>query len=68
MLSRKWQYALVAFVLFVLLTPGVIVTIPPRGCNIFEGGMSLSAAVVHGIIFTALAWLSMNLLRRALPS
>lgn len=68
MFSRKMQYALISFVLFFLLTPGVLVTLPPRGCNIFEGGAYLPAALVHAAVFTAAAWAAMMALRTYFPS
>jgi hypothetical protein len=37
--------------LFVLLSPGILITIPP-GTEFFSGKTSLLASIVHGIIFT----------------
>ena len=38
--------------LFVVLSPGVLLTLPPKGKGIFMSGQtSLVAAVVHAIVF-----------------
>ena len=39
--------------LFVLLSPGVILTLPPVGSNIFfSGKTSVTAVLVHAVVFT----------------
>lgn len=51
------------FVLFVLLTPGILLTLPPKGSK-------WSVAIVHGLVFTLVWWfthkfvwaLSMNMM------
>ena len=43
-------------VLFVLLSPGILLTIPPSSGGIWMSGQtSLIAAVVHGLIFAFLS-------------
>ncbi len=43
-------------VLFVLLSPGILLTIPPMSGGIWMSGQtSLIAAVVHGLIFAFLS-------------
>jgi hypothetical protein len=41
----KWM--ILSFVLFVILTPGVLLTLPPKGSK-------LTVAVVHGIVLAIL--------------
>lgn len=54
---------LVATLLFVLLSPGVLLTLPPIGGKIFMSGKtSLIAVLVHAVVFYVL--LSM---RRQIP-
>ncbi len=54
---------LVATLLFVLLSPGVLLTLPPVGGKIFMSGKtSLMAVAVHAVVFYVL--LSM---RRQIP-
>jgi hypothetical protein len=48
----------VAF-LFVLLTPGILIRLPPRGSL-------LSAAMVHGIVFAILFYLTHQFVWKAL--
>jgi hypothetical protein len=56
-LSQMWIKLLLLAALFVVLTPGVVLRLPP-------GGSQLVAAVTHSIVFV-LAWklLSKTLLR-----
>ena len=43
--------------LFILLSPGFLLTIPPVGKNIFMSGQtSISAVLVHALIFTAILY------------
>ena len=43
---------LVAVVLFILLTPGILITLPPVGKNIFMSGKtSITAILVHAVVF-----------------
>jgi hypothetical protein len=45
----NWLYV---FALFVLLSPGVLLTLPPGSRGVFFSGQtSLAAAVVHGLVF-----------------
>jgi len=41
----KWM--ILSFVLFVLLTPGILLTLPPKGSK-------LTVAVVHGVVLALL--------------
>ena len=41
--------ALIVVVLFVVLSPGVLLRLPP-------GGSKLTTAIVHGVIFTAVLY------------
>ena len=44
-------------VLFVLLSPGILLTIPPVGKKVFMSGQtSLIAVVVHAVIFAILLY------------
>tara|TARA_B100000513_G_scaffold171521_1_gene87459 strand:+ start:1814 stop:2191 length:378 start_codon:yes stop_codon:yes gene_type:complete len=45
---------LVTFVLFFLLTPGVLITLPPKGSKLVVG---LVHAVVYAIVWSLFAWL-----------
>ncbi len=54
---------LVATLLFVLLSPGVLLTLPPVGSKIFMSGKtSLLAVLVHAVVFYLLLCY-----RRSLP-
>jgi hypothetical protein len=54
---------LVATLLFVLLSPGVLLTLPPVGSKIFMSGKtSLIAVLVHAVVFYVLLCY-----RRSLP-
>ena len=47
---------LVLTLLFILLSPGVLVTLPPVGNTIFcSGKTSLSAVLVHAVVFYIVA-------------
>ena len=49
----------VAVILFVLLSPGLLLTIPPVGSKIFMSGKtSVLAILVHAVIFATLLALS----------
>jgi len=55
---------LVPVVLFVLLSPGVLLTLPPLSKGVFRSGQtSLVAVVVHAVVFA----LVYALLRRTFP-
>ena len=41
----KW--IVLSFILFVLLTPGILVTLPPKGSK-------LTVAIVHGVVLATL--------------
>ena len=45
---------LVTFVLFFLLTPGVLITLPPKGSKLVVG---LVHAVVYAIVWSLFVWL-----------
>ena len=47
--------------LFVLLTPGILLTLPP-------GGSKLTVAVVHGLVFAVVYHYTNNMARSALYS
>ncbi len=49
---------IVLAVLFVLLSPGILLTIPPVGKKIWMSGeTSITSAVVHAIIFVGILYL-----------
>lgn len=51
------QYILLA-ILFFLLSPGVLLTLPPVGKKIWMSGQtSCTAAFVHAIVFVGVLWL-----------
>lgn len=45
---------LVTFVLFFLLTPGVLITLPPKGSKLVVG---LVHALVYAVVWSLFAWL-----------
>jgi hypothetical protein len=47
------------FVLFVLLTPGVLLTLP-------RGGSRITVAVVHGVVLATILYFSYKPMKRAL--
>jgi hypothetical protein len=48
---------LIAAVLFFVLSPGIILTLPPGGRGIFYSGQtSLVAAAVHAVVFFAVGY------------
>jgi hypothetical protein len=52
---------LVAGVLFFILSPGVLLTIPPRGRGLFLSGQtSIVASAVHAVVFMGVLYLLMN--------
>ena len=54
-----WHHLIVLFVLFIILSPGMVLTLPPVGKNIFFSGLtSKTAVIVHAVIFVVLAHLS----------
>ena len=49
---------LVAGLLFFILSPGVLLTIPPCSKGLFASGQtSIAAAAVHAVVFVAVAYL-----------
>ena len=55
---------LVPVILFVLLSPGVLLTLPPLSKGVFRSGQtSLTAVVVHAVVFAVVY----ALLRRTFP-
>jgi hypothetical protein len=54
-----------SLVLFILLSPGVLLTIPPGSRGIFMSGQtSLVAVVVHGVIFLVVCHFIWEYLKR----
>jgi len=54
-----WHHLIVLFVLFIVLSPGMVLTLPPVGKKIFFSGLtSKTAVIVHAVIFVILANLS----------
>ena len=54
---KMMQYVVLA-VLFFLLSPGVLLTLPPVGKKIWMSGQtSCTAAFVHAIVFVGVLWL-----------
>jgi Protein of unknown function (DUF3339) len=50
---------IVLFVLFILLSPGMVLTLPPVGKKIFFSGLtSKTAVIVHAVVFVVLAHLA----------
>jgi hypothetical protein len=56
--TNKMQWLMFAFVvaLFVALTPGVLLRLPP-------GGSKLTVALVHGVVFAVVLYLSKGFVR-----
>ena len=60
-----WLRLFVLFVLFIVLSPGMVLTLPPVGKNIFFSGLtSNTAVVVHAVVFVVLAYLSKRITHR----
>ncbi len=54
-----WHHLIVLFVLFILLSPGMVLTLPPVGKKIFFSGLtSKTAVIVHAVVFVVLAHLA----------
>jgi hypothetical protein len=55
---------IVLFVLFIVLSPGMVLTLPPVGKKIFFSGLtSKTAVIVHAVVFVVLAhfaWRAMH--------
>jgi hypothetical protein len=56
--TKKMQWLMLAFValLFVALTPGVLLRLPP-------GGSKLTVAAVHGVVFALVLYLTKGFVR-----
>jgi hypothetical protein len=53
---------LVAGLLFFILSPGVLLTIPPCSKGLFASGQtSIAAAAVHAVVFVAVSYLLMSI-------
>ena len=51
-------FSLIAVVLFVLLSPGVLLTLPPGAKGVFRSGeTSFLAVVVHAVVYVVLVQL-----------
>jgi hypothetical protein len=58
---------IVLFVLFIILSPGMVLTLPPVGKKIFFSGLtSKTAVVVHAIVFVVLAHLAWRVMHRCI--
>ena len=54
-----WHDMIVLFVLFIILSPGMVLTLPPVGKKIFFSGLtSKTSVVVHAFVFVVLAHLA----------
>ena len=54
-----WHHMIVLFVLFIILSPGMVLTLPPVGKKIFFSGLtSKTAVIVHAVVFVVLAHLA----------
>ena len=54
-----WHHMIVLFVLFIVLSPGMVLTLPPVGKKIlFSGLTSKTAVIVHAVVFVVLAHLA----------
>jgi hypothetical protein len=60
-----WHHLIVLFVLFIVLSPGMVLTLPPVGKKIFFSGLtSKTAVIVHAVVFVVLAHLSWHVMHR----
>ncbi len=56
---------IVLFVLFIVLSPGMVLTLPPVGKKIFFSGLtSKTAVIVHAVVFVILAHLAWRVMHR----
>jgi membrane protein implicated in regulation of membrane protease activity len=61
----KWHHFIVLFILFIVLSPGMVLTLPPVGKKIFFSGVtSKTAVIVHAVVFVILAYLSWCMMHR----
>ena len=52
-------FSLVTFLMFVLLSPGVLLTLPPGSLGVFRSGQtSILAAIIHAAVFVVLLQLA----------
>lgn len=52
-------FSLITFLLFVLLSPGVVLTLPPGSLGVFGSGQtSIAAAIIHAVVFVVLLQLT----------
>jgi hypothetical protein len=58
-ISRKTKMRIFTFILFILLSPGILLTIPAGSRGLFMSGQtSFLAVVVHAVVFLIVgAWL-----------
>ena len=55
---------IVLFVLFIVLSPGMVLTLPPVGKKIFFSGLtSKTAVIVHAVVFVGLAYVIMRVMK-----
>ena len=55
---------IVLFVLFIILSPGMVLTLPPVGKKIFFSGLtSKTSVVVHAFVFVGLAYVIMRVMK-----
>jgi hypothetical protein len=60
-----WHHLIVFFILFIVLSPGMVLTLPPVGKKIFFSGLtSKTAVIVHAVVFVVLAHLSWHVMHR----
>ena len=63
-IDRMNANILVPVILFILLSPGVLLTLPPLSKGIFMSGQtSITAVIVHAVVFA----LVYGLLRKVFP-
>ena len=56
---------IVLFLLFIILSPGMVLTLPPVGKKIFFSGLtSKTAVIVHAVVFVVLAHLSWRFMKQ----
>jgi hypothetical protein len=64
-LSRRTKMRIFSFIIFIILSPGILLTIPAGSRGLFMSGQtSLMAAAVHAVVFLIVgAWLKPLLFR-----
>ena len=55
MLDKKWMNIVVPMILFIILAPGLILSIPPTSNGLFATGeVNISSVIVHAIVFAVI--------------